>query len=123
MTRFMAELSGKFGAYWKAEAERELTEVKADLEAGRITIDDNGVARNCIGRVVMADMLEKIALVTDKVDTEATALVRDAEVEESLRECRANKHPYSAEEMAEMRAAFGPGETIVNVLTGDKIRL
>lgn len=123
MTRFMAEFNGKFGAWWKAEAEKELAEVKADLEAGRITIDDNGVARNCVGRVVMADMLEKIALVTDEVDTAATTCARDAEVKESLREYRANRRPYSSEDLAEMRAAFGPGETVVNVLTGERIQL
>lgn len=123
MTRFMMELSGHLGAYWKAEAEKELAEVKADLETGRITIDEAGIARNCIGRVVMADMLEKITLVTDKVNAVATTLAREAEVEESLREYRDNKHPYSAEDLAEMRAVFGPGVTVVNVLSGERIRL
>lgn len=123
MTRFMKEFSGRLGDFWKAEAEKELAAVKADLEAGQITIDDNGVARNCIGRVVMSDMLEKIALVTDKVDTVATTFAREAEVEESLREYRANRHPYSAEELAEMRAAFGPGARVINVLSGEEIWL
>lgn len=123
MTRFMKEFSGRLGDFWKAEAEKELAAVKADLEAGQITIDDNGVARNCIGRVVMSDMLEKIALVTDKVDTVATTFARETEVEESLREYRANRHPYSAEELAEMRAAFGPGARVINVLSGEEIWL
>ena len=57
MTRFERELSGALGAYWKASAEKELAEIKADLENGKITIDKNGVARNCIGRVLMSDML------------------------------------------------------------------
>lgn len=123
MTRFEMELSGKLGAYWKAEAEKELAVVKADLEADRITIDDNGVARNCVGRVVMSDMLEKISLVTDKVDVEATKLAREAEVERELREYRANSRPYGAEDLAEMRAAFGPGATAVDVITGEEIQL
>ena len=71
----------------------------------------------------MSDMLEKIALVTDKVDVEATATARDLEVEKELIEYRNNKRPYSAEDMAEMRAAFGAGETVVDVVTGKKIRL
>ncbi len=123
MTRFMMELSGKLGAYWKANAEKELEKVRNDLEAGLVTIDDKGVARNCIGRVVMSDMLEKIALVTDNVDVEATATARDLEVEKELMEYRNNKLPYSAEDVAEMRAAFGAGETVVDVVTGKKIRL
>ncbi len=123
MTRFMQELSGSLGGWWKDLAEKELAGIRADLESGRITIDDAGVARNSIGRVVMSDMLEKIALVTDKVDVRATLAARELEVGESLREYRANKCPPSAEEMAEMRAAFGAGAVVVNVLTGEKISL
>lgn len=33
------------------------------------------------------------------------------------------KRGYSDEEMFEMRAAFGPGETVVDVFTGQTIRL
>lgn len=32
-------------------------------------------------------------------------------------------HRHSDEEMFEMRAAFGPGATVVNVITGKKTRL
>ena len=123
MTRFMKELNGSLGAYWKAEAEKELARVKADLDAGRITIDENGIARNCIGRVLMADLLEKLALVTDKADVAATNAARVAEVAKELESYRANKKPHTAEELAEMRAAFGPGTTVFDVLTGEKITL
>ena len=123
MTRFMKELNGSLGAYWKAEAEKELARVKADLDAGRITIDENGIARNCIGRVLMADLLEKLALVTDKADVAATNAAREAEVAKELESYRANKKPHTAEELAEMRAAFGPGTMVVDVLTGEKITL
>lgn len=43
MTRFQKELSGEFGAYWEKEAQKELERVKADLQAGKITIDENGL--------------------------------------------------------------------------------
>lgn len=123
MTRFMRELSGSLGCYWKEQAEKELDSVREELNSGRITIDENGVARNCIGRVLMADMLEKVVLVTDKVDPTATSLAREAEVAEKLKNYRANKHSHSPEDLAEMRAAFGPGATVVDVLTDERIRL
>lgn len=123
MTRFQKELSGALGAYWKKEAERELERVKKDLQAGKITIDENGVARNCIGRVLMSDMLEKLAMVTDKVSVAATTAARTKEVSESLAEYRKNARPVSEEERMEMQAAFGKGTTVVNVLTGEKIEL
>ena len=123
MTRFMKELNGDLGAFWKAEAEKELARIKADLEAGKITIDEDGVARNCIGRVLMDDMLEKLVLVTDKANTSATEAARAAENAEFLEEYRRNRKPHSAEEIAEMRAAFGAGTTVVDIITGEKITL
>lgn len=123
MTRFQKELSGEFGAYWEKEAQKELERVKADLQAGKITIE-NGVARNCIGRVLMSDMLEKLAMVTDKASVEATtAAARDKEVSESLAEYRKSARPATGEERMEMQAAFGKGTTVVNILTGEKTKL
>ena len=123
MTRFERELSGALGAYWKNSAEKELEEIRNDLAAGKITIDENGIARNCIGRVLMSDMLEKLTYVTDKVDAEATKAARDEEVSRSLAEYRRNARPASEEELSEMRAAFGEGETVVNILTGERYAL
>ena len=123
MTRFQKELSGEFGAYWEKEAQKELERVKADLQAGKITIDENGVARNCIGRVLMSDMLEKLTYVTDEVDAEATKAAREKEVSRSLAEYRRNARPASQEELDEMRAAFGESQTVVNILTGERYSL
>ena len=125
MTRFQRELSGELGAYWKSSAEKELERVRADFEEGRITVDENGIARNCIGRVLMDDMLEKLTYITDTVDEEATKAARDEEVSRSLeayRKSRAGRR-ISEEERSEMRAAFGAGSMVVDILTGEKIRL
>jgi len=123
MTRFERELSGELGAFWKNSAEKELEKVKADLESGKITIDENGVARNCIGRVLMDDMLEKLLHITDKASAEATRAARAAETAAFLEEYRKNYEGPTEEEKAEMRAAFGEGETVVDIITGQRISL
>ncbi|MCH3997916.1 MAG: hypothetical protein LKF15_10565 [Lachnospiraceae bacterium] len=123
MTRFERELSGELGAFWKKDAEKELERVKADLEAGKITIDENGVARNCIGRVLMDDMLEKVQHLTDKANTEATRAAREAETAAFLEEYRKNYQGPTEEEKIEMRAAFGEGETVFDIITGKRITL
>ena len=97
--------------------------MKADLQAGKVTIDENGVARNCVGRVLMSDMLEKLVMVTDKASVEATTAARDKEVSESLAEYRKSARPATGEERMEMQAAFGKGTTVVNILTGEKTEL
>lgn len=122
-TRFQRELSGELGTFWQRQAEAELEQVKADLDSGEITINEAGVARNCIGRALMDDLLEKLLLVTGKADSAATRAARAAEVEADLESYRAARRAPSAEEMAEMRAAFGEGSTVVDVLTGEKIFL
>lgn len=123
MTRFEQELSGSLGEFWQREAQIELQRVRNDLEAGRITIDGHGVAFNCIGRVLMSDEAQKVSMVTERINLAATQTARDKEVAESVREYRANRRAYSAEEIAEMRAAFGSGETVVDILTGQSISL
>jgi hypothetical protein len=116
MTRFEQELSGKLGAFWERHAKEELAQVAKEIENGEITIDDNGVARNYIGRVLMNDMLEKVVMITDKVNVEATRAAREEEVSGRLNELRF-KEP-SEEELAEQRAVFGEGTRMVNILTG-----
>ena len=90
------------------------------LQIGIISFDMNGVARNCIGRVLMSDMLEKLTYVTNEVDEEATKAAREEEASRSLAEYRRNVRPASQEELDEMRAAFGEGQTVVNILTGER---
>lgn len=123
MTRFQRELSGELGAFWQRQAEAELAKVKTELENGEITIDETGVARNCIGRILMDDLLEKLLLVTDEADGTATRAARAAEVKTELDAYRKAKKAPSREELAEMRSAFGDGTTVVDVLTGETIKL
>ena len=68
----------------------------------------------------MSDMLEKLTYETNEVDEEATKAAREEEVSRSLAEYRRNARPSSQEELDEMRAAFGEGQTVVNILTGER---
>ena len=120
MSRFLKDLEGANGPFWQAEARKSLEKVRSDLEAGRITVDADGVARNCIGRALMDDLLEQLALVCDTADVEATRRVREAEVEKELGAYRNAPH---RPDTAELRAAFGEGATVVDVITGEIIRL
>lgn len=123
MTRLEKELSGALGAYWEKEAKKELARVKKDLDDGKITIDENGIARNDLGRTLHDDMLEKVAMVSDKVNVEATRAARAKETAKVIEAYRASCTGPSEEGLFEMRAAFGTGTTVVDIFTGKKIRL
>ena len=122
MTRFQRELNGELGTFWKDRAKKELERIQEEFETGKITVDKDGIARNCIGRILMDDMLEKLTYITDTVDEEATRKAREEENAAFFERYRRN-HKTSDEEKAEMRAAFGRGSTVVNIITGERIRL
>lgn len=70
----------------------------------------------------MLAMWVALGLITD-AQREATSVRREQRTREFLANYRANPPQRSAEEIAEMRAAFGPGETVVDVITGERIQL
>ena len=123
MTRLQRELNGSLGAFWKSSAEKELEQIREDFETGKITVDENGVARNRIGRILMSDLLEKLTYITDKVDVEATKAAREAETDAFLESYRKANHRRSNEELNEVRATFGTGTTVVDIITGERIRI
>ena len=66
---------------------------------------------------------KQLGIATDKVNAEATRAARETENATFLAEYRARRNAPSAEELAEMRATFGAGATVVDALTGEKIIL
>lgn len=123
-TRFQQEISGDLGEFWQKEAIKELEGYKEDIEEGNITIDDNGVARNKIGRAVMSDLLERLMyLHLPNLNEEATIAAREKEVEESIAEYKRNYQPPTDEYLAEMKAAFEEGTTVVDIISGATIQL
>ena len=125
MTRFEMEISGKLGTYWVESAKKELEKIQKEFNEGKITTDENGILRNRIGRVATKEICEKCEYIGIEFDTEATVEAREIETAESLKKYRESQknHKPSAEELYEMRAAFGTGTTVVDVITGRRIRL
>lgn len=126
MTRFDRELRGEFGDYWKKEAIKYLHKIEEEeVFTGKITIDSEGVARNCIGRVVMDDVANALDYIIQdgSFRWDKTIEARNKENEEFLKEYASREPHYSSEEIAEMKAAFGEGTKVVNILTGREIQL
>ncbi len=123
MTRFEREISGSLGAFWKKNAEEEVRKAAAQADA-QATIDADGAIRwNSNGRYLMDDFCEKLEYAGYSFSRKATAEKREVQDAESLAEYRRNNKGLSGEALAEARAAFGEGTTVVDVLTGKKTRL
>ena len=103
MTRFAREWNGELGAFWQKNAHEE--------------------AAKSNGSYLPADVVEKLIFAgADFFSEEATAAKREAQTTEFLQNyCRS--HRTTAEERTEMEAAFGKDTTVVNIITGEKIKL
>lgn len=98
---------------------REATNNARLLRAGQATIDQNGVMRWASnGRVPFNDMCELAYHVGLPVDLKACDIARKLDNEALVAEIRKNDQPMTREELAEARAAHGPGVKLVNVITG-----
>ena len=124
MTRFEQELSGALGAFWKKHAEEEIAKMqeRADNDEIRTNIG-GGAFWNSNGNSLLADCAEILSHTDFPFSLEETTRAREARTAAFLENYAKNYKGPSEEEKAEMRAAFGAGATVVNVITGARTRL
>ena len=123
MTRFQKEISGLLGAYWKMSAEKEVN-AAVESAAREAAVDENGaISWKSNGSYLPDDYCEKLEHAGYPFSREATKAAREAQVSRELAEYRRNYRGPSAAEMDEMRAAFGEGTTVIDVLAGVKVQL
>lgn len=125
MTRFDRELRGEYGEFWKKEATQYLHKIEEEVFRGEITIDKEGVARNCIGRVVVDEVANALDYIIQdgSFRWDKTIEARQKEDEEFIKNYIAQDRGPSDEEIIEMKAAFGEGTTVIDILTGKQIQL
>ena len=97
---------------------------RTDYISEAIVETDGAIKWSSNGRYLGRDTMEKIIAngFTD-FSVVATNVKREIQVEEELAEYRRNYKGPSQEELVEMRAAYGKGATVVNVITGEVIKL
>lgn len=125
MTRFDRELRGEYGEFWKKKAIQYLHKIEEEVFRGEITIDKEGVARNCIGRVVVDEVANALDYIIQdgSFKLDKTVEARNAENTQFIKNYMAQDRNPSDEELLEMKAAFGEGATVIDVLTGKRIQL
>ena len=129
MTRLQRELSGELGSFWKNDAEKRIAKTAKEFEERKITVDENYVLRNCIGRVVTSEIQELIfagvefAMDEYELIYDRTNDAREEETRKFFEVYKASQKEYTDEDLFEMRAAFGKGTKVVNILTGREVIL
>ena len=123
MTRFEQEISGALGAWWKEHAEQEVRDAVRDAE-NNAEVDEFGAIRwKSNKRYLMDDFCEKLEYACYPFSRRATAEARREADKKFFAEYRKNPPKMTPEMYAEMRAAFGDGAVVVDVITGRKIKL
>lgn len=122
MTRFAREWNGELGAFWQKNAHEEAARLLAQRD--NIEVAEDGAAKwKSNGSYLPADVVEKLIFAgADFFSEEATAAKREAQTTEFLQNYR-RSYRTTAEERTEMEAAFGKDTTVVNIITGEKIKL
>ena len=121
MTRFESELNGSLGAFWKKHAEEEIAKMQARVDNDEIRTNIGGGAfwlSN--GKYLSSDIAEILSYTDFPFSLEETNRARK---EQDKAFFEGYTHKTTEEERMEMRAAFGAGSTVVNVITGERIRV
>lgn len=102
------------------EANRLAGEVRTEA-----TVTHGVIRWNSNGRVPFDDVVALAAHVGLDVSRTASNAARDKDVAKTMADYRERmkNHKHSPEELFEMRAAFGPGATVVNAITGKRTKL
>ena len=98
--------------------------MKEKADNYEIRTNMNGAAFwNSNGNYLPADCCEILAHTDFPFSPEETAKAREAQTAAFLENYRKNYTGPSEEEKAEMRAAFGSGSTVIDIITGERISL
>ena len=123
MTRFYQEITGVLGDYWKKGATKRVHDYVEEAKV-KADVDSNGAIRwKSNGNYLMDDYCEVLEYAGYPFSREATQIARDAQVAEQLADYKANPPMMTDENIAEMRAAFGGGTIVRDVITGKKYKL
>lgn len=123
MTRFEQEISGALGAFWKDRAQEEVRKAVRDAETKAVVDEYGAIKWRNNRRYLHDDFCEKLEYACYPFSRKATARAREEADRAFFEEYRKADHTPSAEMLAEMRAAFGEGAVVVDVISGRKFRV
>ena len=91
MTRFQMEISGKFGDWWKKNAEREVSEALNRVKTDAIVEEDGAIRWISSGNYIPDDYCEKLEYGGYNFSREATRIKSDKQQSEFAKEYRESR--------------------------------
>ena len=121
---FDNQWNGLLGDFWYEYARKEVERLYNERD--NMIIEEDGAVRwKSNGNYLPDDCMEKLEYapydLSSKISREATKIKREIQNKEFLEEYRKNPPVLTQEDFYEMRAAFGKGVRVTNVITGEVI--
>ena len=122
MTRFEMNLNGLYGPYWVEDAKREIAKMEERVDNDEIrTSIGGGAFWNSNGRYLPEEQAVILSYTDFPFSLEETNRARETQTAAFLENYRSNYTGPSTEERAEMQAVFGPGATVIDIITGQRV--
>ena len=116
--------NGENNEWFVKDTQKNIDRIVEMYNKGELLLDSDGAGRwKSNGRYIPDECAYYGYLGGVPINLDATEVKRDRQVDEELAQYRRNWKPPSEEALAEMRAEFGEGAEIVDVLSGRTFRV
>lgn len=119
MSRFIQEITGQLGTFWKNRAEEEIKTLSTQISTDAIVEQDGAIKWKSNGQYLPDDLCEKLEYINYSFSRKATSNKRDEQVREQIQKYikHSKDKKLSNEEKFEIDSAYEPETHVVNVLT------
>ena len=123
MTRFLREISGQLGDFWKKSAEEEVIKAVKLANEDSIVETDGAIKWKKSGNYVPDDLCEKLEYAGFNFSREVTNNKREEQNALFFKNYRESKREIDSEQKVEMNANFEKDDIVIDVITKKKYKI
>lgn len=123
MSRFLREISGQLGDFWKKSAEEEVIKAVKLANEDSIVETDGAIKWKKSGNYVPDDLCEKLEYAGFNFSREVTNNKREEQNALFFKNYRESKREIDSEQKVEMNANFEKDDIVIDVITKKKYKI
>jgi hypothetical protein len=123
MSRFLREISGQLGDFWKKSAEEEVIKAVKLANEDSIVETDGAIKWKKSGNYVPDDLCEKLEYAGFNFSREMTNNKREEQNALFFKNYRESKREIDSEQKVEMNANFEKDDIVIDVITKKKYKI
>lgn len=123
MSRFLREISGQLGDFWKKSAEEEVIKAVKLANEDSIVETDGAIKWKKSGNYVPDDLCEKLEYAGFNFSREMTNNKREEQNALFFKNYRESKREIDSKQKVEMNANFEKDDIVIDVITKKKYKI